>query len=717
LESINVSADKESAIFGQQPDNAKSTNVLNKKAIEQIGGPAQTNYYKAIDVLPGVNVQTSDAYGISSGQNIKVRGKSSFHIGRTIEDVPLTGIVGTNGMGGGELFELENISEISLYKGAIPSDKGFSLSTSTGVVNADILKPSDKLELMFKQSSGTENFRRTFTRIDSGKLPSDSSFFVSYSNTSGDKWKGEGGSPDGKENVNFGFTQKFGDRATANVYAAYNNVKLHSYRSLTYAQASDLDKYYDYDYNSQLTNSASENAQYYDYNKQEFESYGVIGDIKVKLADNIILTVKPHYWKEDGFTLSGSGTTLTLWDIIHEQYGVLTKLDSRIFDTDFALGYSFMDMQAPPPPVYQKQYTVGSDGSLSNYKYKTLSSQSDNILNSYFVTAAKKISDFKISGGLKYLVWKTADLQYYTNTTSLSGNLSYESALSNAIADPRQRVNSTTYNKLLPNLSIDYKITPRLSTAFQYSKTYGRPDWGPQASAYQSASAGFKATHTMQDIFDVLKPEMADNYEWSLTYDGHGLHLKPVMFYSKYTDKEVSVYDTSAGQSYNMSASKAKAYGIEAEMAYSPWNELSLFCSPSYTESKFDNDTTVSSTQTLITKGKQLPDIPKILVKIGATYQYGNFYITPLLRYSDKRYGDAENNQKVGAYAVTDIHLGYSMKNVLSAKELSFNASLLNIFNRKYVGIISSNDLSLNGSTSYSAGAPFAAVASMSLKF
>ncbi|MDD2370277.1 MAG: TonB-dependent receptor, partial [Sulfuricurvum sp.] len=471
------------------------------------------------------------------------------------------------------------------------------------------------------------------------------------------------------------------------------------------------------DYNSELTNSASENAQYYDYNRQEFLSRAVIADVKVKLADNIILTVKPHYWNESGYTLTGSGTTLTKWDIVHQQYGLLTKIDAYVLDTDISFGRSYMNMEAPPPPVYQKQYTVTNTGALTNYKYKTLSEQSNNILNTYFVTAAKRISDFTLSGGLKYLVWDTANLQYFTNTSSLSGDLSYDQALANAIVDPRQHVSSETYTRVLPNLSLDYKINSNLSSALQYSKTYGRPDWGPQASAYQSASTAYKSTHTMQDMFDVLKPEMADNFELSATYNNNGFHFKPVLFYSLYTDKELNIYDTVAAQNYNISTGKAHALGAEAEVSYTALPELSLFCSPSYTISKFDSDTVVSSTQTLATNGKQLPDIPKLLVKLGATYQNHNFSLTPIVRYSDSRYGDAINTQKVDSYTVADLHASYTFDNALSFKEISLNASLLNIFNEKYIGIISTNDLSLNGATSYSAGAPFAAVFSVGARF
>ncbi|MDY0123367.1 TonB-dependent receptor [Sulfurimonas sp.] len=708
---------QENSIYAKEPVNAVSTNTLTKKALDNIGGPAQSNYYKALDILPGVNVQTADMSGIGA-QNIKVRGKSSFHIGRTIEDLPLTGVVGANAIGGGELFDMENLSELNLYKGAVASDKGFSLSTSGGVINANLLSPSKDFGGSIKQSFGSNNFLRTFGRIDSGKLSTDSSFFLSFSNTSGDKWKGEGGSPDGKQNFNLGYTQNFGDKVTANIYAAYGKIKTHDYRSLSFAQASDLDTYYKYDFNSKLTSGATDNDKYYDYNRQEYESYAIIADIKAVIADEAILTIKPHYWAEDGYRLYSAGSNkITRWDIEHEQFGLLTKIDAYIGGTEFTIGYDFLNMEAPPPPVYRKDSLLDASGNQLPSYYSTLSKQTDNLLHTFFVSGVKSIDNFTFSGGLKYLIWKTADLQYYENINTLPGTLSYDEAISAATPAVRENVKSQTYHRVLPNISLDYKFDNLLSSALQYSKTYGRPDWGPQAVAYQKASVTYKANHTMQDMFDMLKPEMADNFELSMTYNNKNLHFKPVLFYSIYTDKELNIYDAEAGQRYNISSSEAHAYGAEAELSYQATPTLSLFCSPSYTISKYDSDTVISATQTVKTDGNQVPDIPKLLVKLGMTYETGDFFISPIVRYSDSRYGDAENTQKVDAYSVVDIHAGYNLKNVLSLKEVSLNASLLNVFDEKYIGIISNNDFSLNNTTSYMSGAPFAAVISLSAKF
>lgn len=708
---------QENSIYAKEPVNAVSTNTLTKKALDNIGGPAQSNYYKALDILPGVNVQTADMSGIGA-QNIKVRGKSSFHIGRTIEDLPLTGIVGANGIGGGELFDMENLSELNLYKGAVASDKGFSLSTSGGVINANLLSPSQDFGANIKQSFGSNNFQRTFGRVDSGELSTDSSFFLSFSSTSGDKWKGEGGSPDGKQNFNLGYTQNFGDTVTTNIYAAYSDIKTHDYRSLTFTQASDLDTYYKYDFNSDLIAGASDNDKYYDYNRQEYKSYAIIADIKAIIADEAILTIKPHYWAEDGYRLfSSGGNKLTRWDIEHEQFGLLTKVDAYLFDTEFTVGYDFLNMEAPPPPVYRKDSPLDASGNLLASYYSTLSKQTDNLLHTFFVSGAKNIDNFTFSGGLKYLIWKTADLQYYENINSISGNLSYDEAINVATPAVREKVKSQTYHRVLPNISLDYKFNNLLSTAMQYSKTYGRPDWGPQAVAYQKANATYKANHTMQDMFNKLKPEMADNFELSMTYNSQDLHFKPVVFYSMYTDKELNIYDAETEQRYNISSSKAYAYGVEAEFSYQALSELSIFCSPSYTISEYDSDTVISATQTVQTSGNQVPDIPKLLVKLGMTYETEDFFISPIIRYSDSRYGDAENTQKVDAYSVVDIHAGYNLKNIFSLQEVAINASLLNVFNEKYIGIISNNDLSLNNTTSYMPGAPFATVISLSAKF
>lgn len=68
---------KENSIYAKEPVNAVSTNTLTKKALDNIGGPAQSNYYKALDILPGVNVQTADMSGIGA-QNIKLEGKALF---------------------------------------------------------------------------------------------------------------------------------------------------------------------------------------------------------------------------------------------------------------------------------------------------------------------------------------------------------------------------------------------------------------------------------------------------------------------------------------------------------------------------------------------------------------------------------------------------------------------------------------------------------------
>ena len=65
-----------------------------------------------------------------------------------------------------------------------------------------------------------------------------------------------------------------------------------------------------------------------------------------------------------------------------------------------------------------------------------------------------------------------------------------------------------------------------------------------------------------------------------------------------------------------------------------------------------------------------------------------------------------------------DLSAGYSTKNVGAFKELTASLNIQNMLGRKYIAIIK-NDLddTAAGATTYYQGAPFAAIATLALKF
>jgi iron complex outermembrane recepter protein len=101
-----------------------------------------------------------------------------------------------------------------------------------------ILKPSDSFGITADQSFGSWNFHRSFLRLDSGTLPTNTRLYASYSYTDDDKWNGAGSSY--REHASLGLQQIFSPRVSAEVYADFNNELAYAYKTLTYAQIQNL---------------------------------------------------------------------------------------------------------------------------------------------------------------------------------------------------------------------------------------------------------------------------------------------------------------------------------------------------------------------------------------------------------------------------------------------------------------------------------------------
>lgn len=121
--------------------------------------------------------------------NIRIRGvRAQPATGITVEGIPTTG-----GPLRHYIYDLENFENISVYKGAIPSDLGTGVGNRGGAIELKPLWADEKFGFKISQSAGSFEYRRTFFRLDSGKInPLNTKFSVSYSFTQEDKWKGPG---------------------------------------------------------------------------------------------------------------------------------------------------------------------------------------------------------------------------------------------------------------------------------------------------------------------------------------------------------------------------------------------------------------------------------------------------------------------------------------------------------------------------------------------
>lgn len=702
-----VSAEPKLLVSEPQPTPKSS---VTKAGLDLLGGPAQTSIYAPLSLMPSVVVESPDPYGLSPTRNINIRGKSDFHVTRNVEGLPLAGIVG-----GTDLFDLENVGQIDIYRGGLAANQGLGISNASGAVDQRLLAPQAGFGVLGKQAFGSFDFHRTFVRLDSGSLnESGTKFFISGSTAGTDKWKGDGNET--RDNAMLGVSQQIGERLKVDLDLVYNKFKGNTYRSLTYAQAQDLGANYKYDYNTSLTGNAATNVNYYKFNRVEYETYAALANINFKLSEGHQFVIKPYYWKNDGVQYSANGANVQQWNQKNDNYGAVLEYQGHYGSTtDVVAGYWLQSMEPPPPPTDQTKYSVAANGNLTFAGWATLAKIDRYVVNSPYIQVTETLGKTLLSGGVRYMDLGAPNMQYY-KTAGLP-NVPYDQVWGyNPVADTNAVVAAKHYREFLPNVGIRQELSPAWSASASYGRKFGRPDWGPQASNYISNEAAFLAKGiTLQSLVDRVKPELSDQIDLSSRYQNAGLTIVPTIFFAKNRNRQVQVIDPALGGtlSYYQGTAKTTQYGVELEVAYEINNSWSIFGSGTLASETYDDDTpTLSGGASMATKGKQIPNAPRTMLKGGGIYRFGDISLAPIVRYVGQRYGDSAQTQPVGSYTVVDFNAGYNL-----SRDVRVELSALNLFDRHYISQISANDFSLNGATAYYASAPRTVVMTVSAKF
>ena len=690
---------------------------MTEKGIEAMGTSVQMSVPKAITLIPSVNQQSVDPFGLADISNyhesfrfrgIEPTGGGNPSTPTNVENVPVTGRPG----GGANIFDLENFRSIAIYKGGVPADKGFGLTNIGGKIDMEVKRSGTEFSFNLKQALGTHNFRRTFARLDSGAISSGTSGFLSYSNTFGDKWKGEGDA--NRNNAMVGVTQKIGEGLNIEAFSIYNKAEINTYRPLNYRQTTSLGKNYNFDY----TDNSSDYF-YYGYNKNDFQDYNIFANIEYSFDNNSSISVKPFYWKDDGYyletiTMKNGKNRVRRWDIDHDLTGVLTQYSLEMASAGLNVGYFYLEQERPGPPTSWKLYKVGDTG-LTFDKWQLLSNTSEHRQHMPFVSGKYAVGSFKFEGGIKYLRYEMPQVTTY-NTTGI-GDVSYNSALGMATSvDADACAASKDFNKILPNFGVSYMITDSLSTYFSYGRNYGisvalYPYFISQKSAFRAKGI------TLQDLWDTQEMEIADNFDLGLRYITEKLYVVPTIYYGKHTNKAATYYDDSLGVTFPATVFDADAYGFELEAGLLPIRNLSLYGSFSYNRFYFSQDIYGSSGNTIAIDGNQVPDAPEFLVKGILSYDIADFTLSPVIRYTSSRYGDILHEEKIDGVVLFDFNVTYTTAfPSIKMKELAVSLSFTNIFNKEYIGIINTADYKTLGS-SYETGAPFTVFASASISF
>jgi iron complex outermembrane recepter protein len=688
---------------------------VTQKGIHALGPSSAMSPDKSIRLMPSVNQQSVDPSGLADISNyhesFRFRGVEPTGGGNpatpvNVENVPLSGRPG----GGASIYDMENARSIAIYKGGVPADQAFGLTNIGGKIDVQVKEPAPAFGCNLKQTLGSHRFQRSFLRIDSGLLPSQTAGFLSYSHAGAEKWKGRGES--GRDNAMLGLAQRVGNRVKIEAYGIYNNAQVNTYRPLRYDQAAALGANNDFDYSDNPSDYF-----YYDYNKNDFEDYSLLGKVEVDVGADSKITLKPFYWNDRGYyqetiTTKNGDNRIRKWDIDHDLSGVLTQYTRSFKTTTLNLGYFYLEQQRPGPPTSWKLYQVASD-SLVFDRWQILSNSSKHRLQMPFLSGEYSMGAVTLQGGLKYLVYSMPSITTY-DTTGIP-DTGYEKALDLATSvEANASAASKDFHKILPNFGISWMVNDNLSGYFSYGRNYGMsvalyPYFISQKSSF------YQQGITLQDLWDRQELETADNFDVGLRYITDKLYVVPTLYFARHRNKAATYYDPSLGAAFPTTNADAKAYGLECELGATPFRNLSLYASASYNRFYFSQDINAQDGSVIAVKDKQVPDAPTFLCNGIVSYQIGGLTFSPIVRYTSDRYGDVLHAEKIGDSTIFDFNMSYTgALPRLKIKKFDVSLALNNLFDKEYISIINTSDYQTLGAT-YQAGAPFTVYASISV--
>lgn len=724
LDEVDVAGVKHRGFIEEKTIQPRTETTVTKEGIQKLGGPAQTSIYQALRLLPSVTAETADPYGLNTRTpfNFRVRGQAGIGTSMTVEGVPVWAQESPGPRP--DIFDMENLDRLTLYRGAIAPEKGLGAQNIAGNIDLGIRRPEEKFGVDVRQTFGAFDMQRTFARIDSGTLPTGTRLFASYSYTSADKWRGEGGAPDFRHHVSFGASQEISKYVKADLFFDYNQSKQNAFRPLTFAQVRNLDTARDLDYNPRLTGTAAQDVNFYNFNRDKITDYSAFSLITIKPNFNHTFVIKPYYWAEDLPRYTGVGNLIAQPAVRQrtsdfDRYGMVLQYDTELWDTHIKLGYWYEQFSLP---IAEKIFRL-QNGNLVFSQWLLTKFNGNGVIHSPYVKLGRDFGKLHVDAGLRYLSMYNPGVTGFNNAGI--PNVSYDQALaSNPAKDSGSSYSGITNDAFLPHVGLNYSLTEKTNVYLTYGKNYASPRGYPELqSLFANNRVQFTAAGlTLQNVVDRIKLATSQNVDLGLRYTSERFYVAPVLFYTEYNNLLARVIDPGLNStSINISVGSARSYGGEFETGVTPLDNLSLYASLMYAKSQFTENTQSATGAVIRTNGKETPDFPKIMVKAGASYKVYGLEIAPVVRYLGSRYGDVANTEKVSPYTIVDLFLTYSnpqlFQKLPGVKDGYVSLMFLNLFDKKYVSVINAFDDSLGGGSAYFPGAPFTVAGSVGLKF
>ena len=711
---INITGEGDNLGTGMMipEDSSKARSTVTRAALDKMR--STTNPFQALSLLPGVNTYSQDATGLFGG-NLRVRGFNSDQMGFTVDGAPVNDS-GSFAVFPQEYTDIENTCEMFLTQGSADIDAPHVGATggNIGIVTCD---PLDYRNLRVSQSLGQLDFRKTFVRLDTGKLDFAHGWktFVSYSNAKTDKFKGPGEAD--RDHVDAKTMLDLGGGSRLVMTALYNRAVNNNYRTLTLAQygANDRLDYRDYYTPDPAPGPGAQVAQsifpdaYYKLSLNPFRNAIVTGKANIQVTPAVRVDFEPYYWWGYG-TGGNEQNTLKEGGTFHGGIQDINGDNDRL-DTVTVYKGSVTDTNRPGATfklnwnVADNRVTAGVWAERARHKQTqpaTTVSQSGDPADLWLEGNLIHRADGSLYQGRDTLTISNAGSVFVNDSVGLMNDRlrldlgvkhpwigrSFQNYANEGTGAGQDYSTGKRWDETLPSLGVKYQITDQHQVFVNAAQNFKVPG----NFAWFGAIVG--GVNRVDQINAQLKDERSTNVDLGYRYLGSAFTFSGTAFYVDFKDRLSRQFLPELGVTLDTNVGDGTMKGLEAELGTAPFHGWSAYVSGSYTRTENKDNLAVSATNIQPTAGKEFPDAPRWLAGLAIQYAQGPFYAAVQAKYTGKRYATLTNDQWVGGYTTTDFNAGYRLPDWTWVKSPTIRVNVSNIFDRGYLSLSSGSSSS-----------------------
>ncbi|MFT3904773.1 MAG: TonB-dependent receptor [Steroidobacteraceae bacterium] len=642
--------------------------------------------------LPGVNVQTSDPFGLYEWNNrLRMRGFDISQIGQTIDGIPF--ISGSEGGYISRYLLPENMAGVQVAPGSGDVTQP-AMSALGGAVRYLSRDPGDVMAGKVSGTVGRYDMLRTFASFDTGLIGSTGikgylsgarSEVGAFENPRyplrQDRFETKFLKNWGANSINFAFRYDYGmDHDTQNVALSLEP---------DYANSGQL--------NSSITGDSEADAFWVGYWRNGRNSRLLSSTGKFELTDKLKLEVTPYYEAREGW----------LW------YGVPASTAASAYAAAMAGTPGRTDITEPNGLPAQRLATRnGSRGGLTTgltwyvgrhtlqmggwvenatYDYYLPLQNTDPTTGEILVNEVITINaDYKLKTDITTMYLKDS-------VKFLDGRLTLD--LGSKGMDITRHLhgyaniidfNSSTIRDVSPHHNDWFQ--PQAGLTFNFTDaTQGFINYAENYSAIPSAA--LSSTVYNPD----LKPETSENLDLGVRTQGANWSGYVSVYGLKYHDRIIALSGASrasiTGTSY-LNVNNVSTKGMEASGEWHPIDHWKFTSSVSYIDAKYqDNyyafDSSGAQTVLVAVDGNQLPDQAKWVGSMAASYSGTNISASLDGQYMGERYGDSKNTIVVPSYTIFNGSVGYKGSSGTRLEGTNFQIAIYNLLDKGYISAIS----------------------------